>query len=821
MQTLFCQVLLPLHLPSGFTYRIPLELYDKVKVGVRVAVQFGKKKIYSGIVSEIHSRVPEVSSVKYILEIIDSQPVINEKTLSFYQWISSYYMCYIGDVISAGMPALLRLRSESKLIISPDFSADIDSLSAQQLEILKIVDEKNNISIDELSTRLSQKGILPQITQMVNEKILEIDEQLEEKYRPKLSPYIVLCPRYESPESKAELIQTLSGKKNSENQLQTFLLFLSESQGKGVVEKTLFQAKCNKNSLQTLIKKQVFEVKYLVHSRLKQAKSSFDTSDIKLSLSQQTAFDSILSSWQKYDVTLLYGVTGSGKTEIYIKLIERVLSQGKQVLYLLPEIALSIQLLSRLEKYFGDKIGIYHSRFSKEERVEVWNKVKETNKENRYQIIIGSRASVFLPFSDLGLIIVDEEHDGGYKQREPSPRYNARDAAIYLATLHSSKVLLGSATPCLETYFNTQIEKYGYVCLNQRYLNTPMPDILLANMKEEYINKKNYSIFSSLLYENINQTLANHKQVILFKNQRGYASNIRCEVCGWVAKCPNCDVSLTYHKHLNTLNCHYCGINLPLYNECPACHSHSLIQSGNGSEKIEEETQRFFPNARIKRMDLDTTRKKNDYLEIIQDFEKGNIDILCGTQIITKGLDFSNVGLVGVIDADSLLYYPDFRAYEKTFDLLTQVSGRAGRLKDKGRVVIQTFNPNHQIFKEVLNYDYASMYKNQIVERKLFSYPPFVYLTKILFQAKEKEVLDALCSEYAERIRQIFSQRILGPEYPPIFRIKAMYQKQFILKLEKTVSYSQAKKLIMQLNEEILSKREYKQARVIVDVDTF
>ena len=382
-------------------------------------------------------------------------------------------------------------------------------------------------------------------------------------------------------------------------------------------------------------------------------------------------------------------------------------------------------------------------------------------------------------------------------------------------------VILGSATPCLETYFNTQIEKYGYVCLNQRYLNTPMPEILLANMKEEYINKKNYSIFSSLLYENINQTLANHKQVILFKNQRGYASNIRCEVCGWVAKCPNCDVSLTYHKHLNTLNCHYCGINLPLYNECPACHSHSLIQSGNGSEKIEEETQRFFPNARIKRMDLETTRKKNDYLEIIQDFEKGNIDILCGTQIITKGLDFSNVGLVGVIDADSLLYYPDFRAYEKTFDLLTQVSGRAGRLKDKGRVVIQTFNPNHQIFKEVLNYDYASMYKNQIVERKLFSYPPFVYLTKILFQAKEKEVLDALCSEYAERIRQIFSQRILGPEYPPIFRVKAMYQKQFILKLEKTVSYSQAKKLIMQLNEEILSKREYKQARVIVDVDTF
>jgi primosomal protein N' (replication factor Y) len=569
------------------------------------------------------------------------------------------------------------------------------------------------------------------------------------------------------------------------------------------------------------LKKQVFEIKYLVHSRLNESESYCDTSDITLSQAQQTAFDSILKSWERFDVTLLHGVTGSGKTEIYIKLIEKTIQEGKQVLYLLPEIALSIQLLSRLEKYFGNKIGIYHSRFSKEERVEIWNKVNETDKEKRYQIIIGSRASLFLPFSELGLIIVDEEHDAGYKQREPAPRYNARDAAIYLATLHKSKVLLGSATPSLETYFNTQIEKYGYVSLNERYLNTPMPRIEIANMKEDYINKRNYSIFSSLLYDRIVQTLNNHKQVIIFKNQRGYASNIRCEVCGWVAKCPNCDVSLTYHKHLNSLNCHYCGLNLPLYSECPECHSHSLVQSGNGSEKIEEEILRFFPNARVKRMDLDTTRKKNDYLEIIQDFEKGNIDILCGTQIITKGLDFSNVGLVGVIDADSLLYYPDFRAYERCFDLLTQVAGRAGRLKEKGAVVIQSFNPNHQIFKEVLNYDYASMYKNQIVERKLFSYPPFVYLTKILFQSKDKDVLDCLCQEYSNEIRKIFAQRILGPEYPPIYRVKGMYQKQFILKLEKTISYTQAKKMIMQLNEEILSKREYKQVRVIVDVDTY
>lgn len=821
MQTLFCQVLLPLHLPSGFTYRIPLELYDKVKVGVRVAVQFGKKKIYSGIVSQIHDRVPEVSSVKYILEIIDSSPIINEKTLSFYDWIASYYMCYVGDVISAGMPALLRLRSESKLVVSEEFSAEVDKLTSRQLEILNIVDEKVSISIDEISNRFSEKGILPEITQMVNEKILAIDEQLEEKYKPKLNPYIVLSSDYDTPEKKAELIQSLSSKKNLENQLQTFLLFLSESQGKAVVEKSSFQEKCNKSSLQTLLKKQVFEIKYLVHSRLKESESYCDTSDIKLSLAQQTAFDSILKSWERFDVTLLHGVTSSGKTEIYIKLIEKTIREGKQVLYLLPEIALSIQLLSRLEKYFGNKIGIYHSRFSKEERVEIWNKVKETNNEKRYQIIIGSRASVFLPFSNLGLIIVDEEHDNGFKQREPSPRYNARDAAIYLATLHSSKVLLGSATPSLETYFNTQIGKYGYVSLNERYLNTPMPRIEIANMKEDYINKRNYSIFSSLLYDRIIQTLNNHKQVIVFKNQRGYASNIRCEVCGWVAKCPNCDVSLTYHKHLNTLNCHYCGLNLPLYNECPECHSHSLVQSGNGSEKIEEETLRFFPNARVKRMDLDTTRKKNDYLEIIQDFEKGNIDILCGTQIITKGLDFSNVGLVGVIDADSLLYYPDFRAYERCFDLLTQVAGRAGRLKEKGNVVIQSFNPNHQIFNEVLNYDYASMYKNQIIERKLFSYPPFVYLTKILFQSKDKEVLDALCREYSIEIRKIFSQRILGPEYPPIYRVKGMYQKQFILKLEKTASYAQSKKLIMQLNEEFLSKREYKQVRVVVDVDTY
>ncbi len=819
MQTLFCQVILPLHLPSSYTYRIPLELYDKIQVGVRVAVQFGKRKIYSGIVTEIHDRVPAVSSVKYILEIIDSKPVITEKTLSFYDWIASYYMCYIGDVVTAAMPALMRLRSESKIIVSPEFTAEIDKLTEKQLEILKIVDEKVNISIDELSSRFSEKGMLPEITKMVNDKVLAIDEQLEEKFRPKLQDYIVISEEYDSAEKKAELIQSLSSKKNTESQLQTFLLFLSESQGKGIVEKSIFQEKCNKNSLQTLIKKQVFEIKQLVHSRLKERQSCFETSDITLSIAQQTAFDSILKSWKTNDVTLLHGVTSSGKTEIYIKLIERVISQGRQVLYILPEIALSIQLLSRLEKYFGDKIGIYHSRFSKEERVEIWNKVKETDKEKSYRIIIGSRTSVFLPFNDLGLIIVDEEHDNGFKQREPAPRYNARDAAIYLSTLHKSKVVLGSATPSLETFFNTQTEKYAYVPLTERYLNTPMPEIQIANMKEEYINRTNYSIFSSLLFNNISQALNNHKQVILFKNLRGYASNIRCEVCGWVAKCPNCDVSLTYHKQINSLNCHYCGLNMPLVNECPACHSHSLIQTGNGSERIEEETQNLFPSARVKRMDLDTTRKKNDYMEIMQEFEKGNIDILCGTQIITKGLDFSNVGLVGVIDADAMLYYPDFRAYEKSFDLLIQVAGRAGRLGTKGKVIIQTFNPFHQIFKEVLNYDYASMYKNQIVERKIFSYPPFVYITKITFQSSDKENLDTLCSQYSEQIKKIFGQRILGPEYPPMYRIKGMYQKQFILKLEKTISYSQAKKAIMQLNEEFLSKQEFKKARVIVDVD--
>lgn len=819
MQTLFCQVILPLHLPSSFTYRIPLELYDKIQVGARVAVQFGKKKIYSGIVTEIHERVPAVSAVKYILEIIDEEPIITQKTLSFYEWIASYYMCYIGDVINAALPALLRLRSESKLIISPEFTAEVKDLNENQLKILKIVDEKASVSIEELSGRFSEKGILPEINQMINNKILAIDEQLEEKYKPKLQAYIVLSEQYNSTEKKAELIQHLNNSKKSENQLQTFLLFLSESQGKGIVEKATFQEKCNRSSLNTLLKKQVFEVRYLVHSRLKESHAQQTVNSIQLSSAQQIAYTSILSSWKMKDVSLLHGVTGSGKTEIYIKLIQEFISQGKQVLYVLPEIALSIQLLSRLEKYFGDKIGIYHSRFSKEERVEIWNKVKEKDESKRYHIIIGSRASIFLPFSDLGLIIIDEEHDTGFKQREPAPRYNARDAAIYLAKLHNSKVLLGTATPSIETYFNTQTDKYSYVPLLERYNNISMPEIQIANMKEEYINKRNYSIFSSLLFENISIALANNQQVILFKNLRGYASNIRCEVCGWVAKCPNCDVSLTYHKHKQSLNCHYCGLNIPIINECPECHSHSLIQSGAGSEKIEEEVEKFFPLARVKRMDLDTTRKKNDYLEIIQEFEKGDIDILCGTQIITKGLDFSNVGLVGVIDSDSMLFYPDFRAYEHTFDLLTQVAGRAGRFHKKGLVIIQTFNPNHPIFKDVLNYDYTSMYKNQIVERKLFSYPPFVYLTKIIFQSTDKELLDEVCLQYSEKIRRIFGQRILGPEYPPLYRIKGKYQKQFILKLEKNISYTQAKKAIMQLNEEILSKSEFKKIKLIMDVD--
>lgn len=816
---MFCQVILPLHLPSSFTYRIPEDLLGKVQVGCRVAVQFGKKRIYSGIVCELHNRVPTLRVVKFVLELIDPVPIISEENLSLWQWTADYYACYVGDVMNAALPAAFRLRSETKLLVEETFTGEVGSLSDTEMEVLDFVSKKKTTDIAALSEQMGEKNILPAVNRLIKAKVLATDEQLYDRYTPKTEDYLTLSETCKEEENLKNAVKELEKTKKTALQLETLMRFLSEAKIEGSVRKSDFQKNNSQSAIAGLIAKGILTVERLAFSRLAERQSSARVEDIVLSEEQTECFNHITESLKEKPVCLLHGVTGSGKTEVYIKLIERTLASGGQVLYLLPEIALSVQLISRLEKYFGRDIGVYHSRFSKDERVEIWNKVRSKQEEGGYRLVVGSRSAIFLPFTDLRLIIVDEEHDSGFKQSEPAPRCNARDMAVYLAWTKGLKVVLGSATPSVESYFLSQTEKFGYAALTKRYAGYRLPEIQLADLKQEMRSHSMYSIFSELLYTNIERALKERRQVILFRNLRGFASTLRCEVCGWEARCKNCDVSLTVHRGEGLLKCHYCSHSEPIPTECPECHSHSLRMVGTGSEKLEEEAAKYFPGARVARLDWDTGSKKNAYQRIVDEFASGKIDILCGTQLVSKGFDFSNVGLVGVIDADAMLAYPDFRSYERTFDMLTQLAGRAGRSPLGGKVIIQTFNPYHQVFKDVYSYDYSSMYNSQIVERKLFRYPPFYHLVRISLQCALKETLDEFAENYSQRLRAIFGGRILGPEYPPIAKVRNLYRKELMLKLEREVSYAKAKQEILRLNEEITASYPKKQVRIIVDID--
>ena len=561
---MFCEVILPLHLPRTFTYRIPTDLQGQVKIGCRVAVQFGNKRIYSALVAELHNRVPRVQSVKFILELIDREAVISQENLSFWQWIADYYACYIGDVMLAGLPAAFRLKSETKLLVSPDFTGDTTGLSDKEIKILNFVAAKKTTDIDKIAVYMDDLHILPIITKLMERQVIIADEQLYDRYSPKTEDYLVFGEECRDKEQLQCRIKELESRKNCASQLETLMRFIVAEQKSGVVKRADFQKDNSPSSVQTLIKKGILAIERSAYSRLAGNRETVDSDTIILNDEQSEAYNIITRSWSTKNVSLLHGVTGSGKTEVYIKLIARMLEEGKQVLYLLPEIALTAHLINRLEKYFGKKVGVYHSRFSKDERVEIWHKVKSEDMAESYRIIIGSRSSIFLPFSNLGLVIVDEEHDSGFKQSEPAPRYNAKDAAVYLAQTKGVKVVLGSATPSVESFFNAQTERFAYAKLTKRYAGYELPEILLADLRQDYKQHSMYSIFSELLYRNIENTLQSGRQVILFRNLRGLASSLRCDVCGWIAKCPNCDVSLTVHKHGGMLNCHYCGETLPV-----------------------------------------------------------------------------------------------------------------------------------------------------------------------------------------------------------------------------------------------------------------
>lgn len=822
--TYFADVILPLHLPQCYTYRVPFEYNEDIKVGQRVAVQFGAKRVYSAIVRRIHRQAPDYRTVKYISAILDSQPIVTETQLEFWEWIAGYYMCYTGDVMAVALPSAYRLESESVVLVHPDFSGELENLSENEIKILEVLSRENAIAVSEVSKIIDTQKIMPVIKTMIEKKIIILEEEIRQRYTPKTETYLMLNPVYLDPEKGKELFDTLEKKPSAQKQLNVLLAFLKASRlGHEPVQKKVFTKDKNLSlsAMNTLIKHGVLTSYDKQVSRLADFEEITSADTIKLTGQQQDAFDKIdISNPGSHDTTLVYGVTSSGKTELYIKLMNEVVKQGKQVLYLLPEIALTAQIINRLRKYFGTKVGVYHSKFTPNERAEVWKKTISDDKEDRYQILLGARSAMFLPFRDLGLVIIDEEHDSSYKQYEPAPRYNARDSAIYLARLCNAKAVLGTATPSIETFYNAKNGKYALVEMPLRYGETELPEIEIVDMKKEPDAAKSQSHFSKKLLSAIGEALENHEQVILFQNRRGFSLHVECHTCKWIPECKNCDVSLVYHKQTGTLRCHYCGYSVPVPHECPECHSTYLEMKGFGTERIEDELSILFPEAHIARLDLDTTSgKKNRYADIISDFEERNIDILVGTQMVTKGLDFDNVSVVGIMSADNMLSFPDFRAFERSFQQMTQVSGRAGRRGRRGKVLIQTYRPEHRVLRNVMENDFLSMYESQITERNAFKYPPYHKLIYIIMKHPEADVLDKASDELSARLRLFLGNRVVGPEYPMVSRVRNLFVKNIMIRLERNVALAAVKQKIMALIEETLQKKEYGRLRILPDVD--
>lgn len=822
-KTFFADILLPVPVHQVFTYRVPFELNEQLKFGIRVIVPFGKSKLLTGIVIDIHERVPEAYQAKFIEHVLDDYPIVTTKQFQFWKWISSYYMAPLGDVMNAALPANFKLSSESKVVLHPDFEND-QQLDEREQIIVDSLRTNEQMNLKELSSVVGIKTIQPLIKKMIEKRIILSIESLNERFSPKSMVCYLLSETFTDEELLTSFISGLEKKSSSRKQLEALLTVLSEGKYQGnsispVSRKELVEKGVSLSALQTLERNGVLESQRIEVSRLNGL--NVDLKNKKnLTPAQQQALDEIRKSEETHVVTLLHGVTGSGKTELYVELIEEQLAQGKQVLFLLPEIALTTQLIERLSAYFGEQIGVYHSKFNQNERVEIWNTVL-ANDPTKYRLIIGARSSIFLPYQELGLIIVDEEHENTFKQMDPSPRYNARDAAIVLGHLHKAKVLLGTATPSIESYTNALDGKYGLVELSERYLGLQMPVIYCANIRSEKKNKSMHSHFSSQLMDAINEALHAGEQVILFQNRRGYTPMWSCEVCAWTPRCKNCDVSMTYHKHTNSLKCHYCGhVSAPV-GSCGACGSNRLKMVGFGTEKIEDELSLFLPSAVIKRLDLDSTRSKNAYETIIHEFENRQIHILVGTQMITKGLDFDNVGLVGILDADMLLNRPDYRAFERAFQLMVQVAGRAGRKNKKGKVIIQTSNPDQWVLGRVMEHDFKGFYETEIQERKLFFYPPYYKMIHLTLRNTDERKLNAAAQNLTDKLRIVFKERVVGPEFPLIKRIQNFFIKEIKIKIEKDAPDRKVKDKIQEAIDLFYAEADNKSSRLSIDVDPY
>ena len=831
--TLFADIIVPVAVPNLFTYRIPEDWNELCVPGKRVVVQFGKSKFYSGIIRRVHENPPRHYEAKYIDSILDDEPVVNEIQLKFWDWLAYYYLCYLGEVMNAALPSGLKLDSQMKIALNPERAAeDFSFLSDKDFMIVEALRNGEVLTAQQVASLIGVKHPQHHIKKLVSDNILFVHEEIKSKYRPRKVNYLRLHDAYRKDENiLRQLMEQLE--KKAFRQLEVVIKYLSEEQKqrslsvsearKGWIARTDLSGSGDFSSVNSLLKKGVFEQMEIETGRME---FFGETNQLKpLSIAQQQAYDSINKIFEEKNVCLLHGITGSGKTEIYLRLIEETLKKGKQVLYLVPEIALTTQLIFRVQHCFGEKAGVYHSRFSENERVEIWNGViREFEKtdsfnQRKYDLVIGARSALFLPFSRLGLVIVDEEHDSSFKQHDPAPRYNARDAAVYLATLHDAKVLLGTATPAIDTYFLAGEGKYGLVELNERFASAKLPEILVTDIREENKRNKTNSIFSKLLLDEIENKLKKKEQIILFQNRRGFAPMTECKTCGWIPQCVQCDVSLIYHKHSGQLTCHYCGYSTAPPSTCMACGNNDLRFKSFGTEKIEEELELLFPEAKIARMDLDSTRSKTAYAQIIEEFEAGAIDILVGTQMVTKGLDFDRVSLVGVLNADQLLNYPDFRSHERGFQLLQQVSGRAGRKEIFGEVIIQTSQLNHPVLRYVLHHDYKNFYRQQIEERKEFAYPPFFRLIEFVFLDKDISIVNEASHYFTEGLKAIFGIRVLGPEFPVIARIRGQYHKRTLLKVERNFSIQKIREEIFRLLNEFKSHSKFKRVRVNVNVD--
>ena len=816
----YVDVIVPLPIASQYTYSLPPALEESVQEGCRVVVPFGSKKFYTAIVTRVHYAAPEGYETKDIEEVLDSSPVLLPKQLEFWEWLSTYYLCTLGDVYKAAMPSGMKLESETVVVYNDEFEAT-HPLSDSEQRLLDLLSADKEQCVTQLQRAVGVKNILPVVKRLLDKEAIFVKEDLKRNYKPRTEARVRLARKDLDEAGMMTLFNELS---RAKKQLALLMKYVELSgwagcgeQLKEVTKKELLEkAGATSTIFNGLVEKGIFEVYHQEIGRL--LRSGIATSACHtLNPAQQTAYNSIIDSFRQKNVCLLHGVTSSGKTEVYIHLITEALKQGGgQVLYLLPEIALTTQITERLKRVFGHRLGVYHSKFPDAERVEIWQKQLS---DEPYEVILGVRSSIFLPFKNLKLVIVDEEHENTYKQQDPAPRYHARSSAIMLASMYGAKVLLGTATPSVETYFNATNGKYGLVELKERYQDIRLPHIEQVDIKELTRQKRMKGPFSPMLVKEVHDALERKEQVILFQNRRGFAPMIECHTCGWVPKCKNCDVSLTYHKGLNQLTCHYCGCTYQVPRSCPACGGVELQHKGFGTERIEDDIQLIFPEAKVARMDLDTTRTRSAYEKIIADFEQGKTDILIGTQMVSKGLDFQHVSVVGILNADTMLNYPDFRSYERAYQLMAQVAGRAGRKNKQGLVILQTKSPDLPVIHQVMRNDYEQLYFDQLAERQLFRYPPYYRLIYVYLKHRKPEVLDQAADAMAQHLRTGLGDRVLGPDKPPIARIQTLFIKKMVVKVEQSASMAKVRDYLLAVQRAIIEDERFRSLIVYYDVD--